>query len=68
MKIKKEVSKMPEQFKIDILKSHQKKKLSDYQYYQLVCFNNLVTSLSAVAQKLNGINYALNNFLQKSSK
>jgi len=59
---------MPEQFKIDIFKSYQGKKLSDYQYYQLVCCNNLVTSLSAVAQKLNGIHYALKDFLQKSSK
>lgn len=59
---------MPEQFKIDIFKSYQEKKLSDYQYYQLVCCNNLVTSLSAVAQKLNETNYVLRDFLQKSSK
>jgi len=59
---------MSEQFKVDIHKSHQEEKLSDYEYYQLVCFNNLVVSLSAVAQKLTGIGYALKAFSQKSSK
>ena len=59
---------MPEQFKIDILKSHQEKKLSDYQYYQLVCCNNLVSSLSAVARSLNQMDYDLMEYLKKSSK
>lgn len=59
---------MSEQFKVDIHKSHQEEKLSDYEYYQLVCFNNLVMSLSAVAQKLSGIEYALKDLSQKSSK
>ena len=68
MKIKKEVSKMPEQFKIDIFTSHQEKKLSDYQYYQLVCCNNLVSSLSAVARSLNQMDYDLREYLKKSSK
>lgn len=68
MKIKKEGSKMPEQFKIDIFTSHQEKKLSDYQYYQLVCCNNLVNSLSAVARNLNKMNYDLMEYLKKSSK
>ncbi len=68
MKIKKEVSKMPEQFKIDIFKSHQDKKLNDYQYYQLVCCNNLVTSLSAIARNLNQMNVDRREYLKKSSK
>jgi len=59
---------MPEQFKIDILESHQEKKLSDYQYYQLVCCNNLVNSLSAVARSLNQMDYDLREYLKKSSK
>ena len=59
---------MPEQFKIDIFTSHQEKKLSDYQYYQLVCCNNLVNSLSAVARNLNKMNYDLMEYLKKSSK
>ena len=55
---------MPEQFKIDIFKSHQKKKLSDYQYYQLVCFNNLADGLNAVARNLHQMNYDLREYLK----
>ncbi len=58
---------MPEQVKIDIYKSYQEKKLSDYQYYQLVCFNNLVDSLSGVAKYLHQMDYDLMEYLKKSS-
>ena len=59
---------MPEQVKIDIFKLYQEEKLNAYQYYQLVCFNNLVDSLSAVARYLNQMNYDRREYLKKSSK
>jgi len=55
---------MPEQFKIDISKSHQEKKISDYQYYQLVCCDNLADKLNAVARNLHQMNYDLREYLK----
>ena len=59
---------MTQQFKEDILKSYKKDKLNDYQYFQLVCFEHLVQSLSSVAQGLKEIRHDLCEYLQKSSK
>lgn len=55
---------MSEQFKIDISKSHQEKKISDYQYYQLVCCDNLADNLQAVAKYLHQISYDLGEYLK----
>ena len=59
------MSKMPAQFLEDISKSHQEKKLSDYQYYQLLCCNTLGDSLTDVARNLNQINHDLGEILKK---